>query len=499
MQTTIEINAHHIGKSHMQNGLECEDYSISYSDENMSVIAISDGHGDKNCFRSALGAKFACEIAVMACRQFQTITNHINSIEECDFESLIVSLETDIADAWKEKVKFDVESNPFTEDELADASEQAQSIYRNGQRLEKAYGCTLIIAMQTKGFWLTIQIGDGKCIAAYPDGVFVEPIPVDENCLGNRSTSLCNSNAKELFRHYYSSVLPIAVFVSSDGVEESFDQAGLNNCFYSLAYWLKEEGYDAAQEKINELLPQISNGGSGDDVSFAIMASLEVPISKPRQTLEQIYERVNACSNALEQCHTQFENTKERISEKDKELDCISREITQLKEKLQEKEEKQRLIEEEVKRLQADLDELSTRVDRATEQVEKSKQYKVSAERYWFAEFDKLGLVYQPADEGKDQGKEKNSLEEKSSEIEKNSDLEIKTFGSALAVESSDEGKDSESNTDIEQMPRTNQIENKEPILLEFEDAGDLEQKENKEIKENQVRRFWPFSKQPKQ
>lgn len=153
--------------------------------------------------------------------------------------------------------------------------------------------------MSTANYWLSIQIGDGKSIAAYRDGVFVEPVPADENCLGNRSTSLCNSNAKESFRHYYSKVKPIAVFVSSDGVEESFDQAGLYNFFYSVAYWLKEEGFDTAKAKVEGLLPQISEGGSGDDVSVAIMVSKEDAIVKPRQTLDQIYERVNACENAF--------------------------------------------------------------------------------------------------------------------------------------------------------------------------------------------------------
>lgn len=52
MQPYIELNAHHIGKSHIQSGLLCEDYSATYSDDQISIVVISDGHGDKNCFRS---------------------------------------------------------------------------------------------------------------------------------------------------------------------------------------------------------------------------------------------------------------------------------------------------------------------------------------------------------------------------------------------------------------------------------------------------------------
>lgn len=81
---------------------------------------------------------YACETAINLCRQFQSITNHIDDIAQCDFESLIVSLESDLADAWKEKVLADVTAHPFSTEEMSVASKQAQEVYRNGQRLEKA-------------------------------------------------------------------------------------------------------------------------------------------------------------------------------------------------------------------------------------------------------------------------------------------------------------------------------------------------------------------------
>lgn len=399
MQPYIELNAHHIGKSHVQSGMSCEDYSATYSDDKVSIIVISDGHGDKNCFRSDRGARFACETAINLCRQFQRITNHIDDITQCDFESLIISLESDIADAWKEKVLADAKAHPFSTEEMLVASKNAQEVYRSGQRLEKAYGCTLIFAMITANYWFSIQIGDGKSIAAYKDGVFVEPVPADENCLGNWSTSLCNSNAKDFFRHYYSKVKPIAAFVSSDGVEESFDQAGLYNLFYSVAYWLKEEGFDTAITKIEGLLPQISEGGSGDDVSVAIMVSNEDAIAKPRQTLDQIYERVNAYENALDQCKNLLAETKDRLSEKYKECAEIAKEIEKLKAELKEKEYAYRQILAEQESLHKSADELDAKTQYVSEQMEKATKYKASAERYWFAEFEKIGLKYYPSAE----------------------------------------------------------------------------------------------------
>jgi len=410
MQPYIEINAHHIGKSHVLNGLDCEDYSEVYSDEQLSIVVISDGHGDKNCFRSALGAMHACDVAIRELRRFQSVTNHIDDLSQCDFESLVVSLESDIANRWKEKVLRDAELNPFTAEELDAASERAREVYGAGDRFEKAYGCTLIAAIVTGSYWLAIQIGDGKCVAAYNDGVFVEPVPVDENCLGNRSTSLCNSNAIESFRHYYSNVKPLAVFVSSDGIEESFDQAGLYNCFYSVGYWLKENGLEATREKLDDLLPQISEGGSGDDVSIAAMTSQKSLLAKPRQSLQQVYEKVSSCSDALEQCTAQLADAQAKLAGLEEQYDSIEMEIVELKEKLAEKEELFNAVAKEKEAIDADVDELSEREHMATEQMEKAESFKASAENFWFPRLEKIGLEFKPEIDGEPLNDDENDV-----------------------------------------------------------------------------------------
>lgn len=426
MQPYNEIDACHIGKSHIQNGLSCEDYSAAYSDEFVSIIVVSDGHGDKNCFRSARGARYACEIAVSSCRKFQSITNHIDNIAHCDFEELVVSLEAEIVEKWKAKVLSDTQCHPFTEEELSVASEQARAIYRAGERMEKAYGCTLIAAMAVANYWLALQIGDGKCVAAYHDGAFVEPVPADENCLGNRSTSMCNSTAKESFRHYYSAIKPAAVFVSSDGVEESFDTAGLYNCFYSVAYWLKAEGFEAAKQKLDDLLPQISEGGSGDDVSLAAMVSFADSLAKPHQTLDQVHEKVDACANVLEQYNTKLESWKEKLHEKTQELETLEKQIADIRKTLEKATSDYDQISQERRQLEEEVADWSAKVQRASEQMEKAHKFKESAEKYWFSEFERLGLKHQDGlkeSHGKDKENPLISPVNKSAVSENNQDV----------------------------------------------------------------------------
>lgn len=504
MQPYIELNAHHIGNSHVQNGLYCEDFSATYSDDTVSIVVISDGHGDKNCFRSDRGARYACETAVNKCKDFQRITSHIIDIDDCDFDSLVRSLEADIADSWKAKVLSDANVHPFSDQELSVASEQAQEVYRNGQRLEKAYGCTLILSMCTANYWLSVQIGDGKSVAAYRDGVFVEPVPIDENCLGNRSTSLCNSNAKGSFRHYFSKIKPIAAFVSSDGVEESFDQAGLYNFFYSIAYWLKEEGLDIAKSKLDSLLPQISEGGSGDDVSVSIMVSTEDIIAKPRQTLDQIYERVNACENALEQYKNLLADAKERVAEKSKECSDLESDISKLKSELEKKEtaHQQALTEQEA--LQKSADELEIKSQRASEQMEKATKYRASAERYWFTELEKIGLTYQPTPEDNelDDVPDNNENQNIEDQTEEKRDGDIPDLGQPPQTSSSliykEEALEATAGQGTGVKPELTEETNH---AVAFTNALETSEQEPAlvDARGKSSKHFWPFSKQPRQ
>ena len=392
MQPYLQLNSHYIGKSHLDKEKPCEDYSLSYGDNSLSAAVISDGHGDGNCFRSAAGAKFACEICLSLLRQFQGINSHITDIRSCDFEENVRSLEREIAAKWKKKVLSDAASNPFLPEELEQASEEIRAQYRNGQNIERAYGCTLIAAMVTRNYFLCLQIGDGKCVAAYPGGIFVEPVPPDENCIGNRSTSLCNRDAEKSFRHYFSSILPLAAFVSSDGVEESFDCAGLYHFFYSITYWFRQEGAECALKKLTELLPKISEGGSGDDVSVSACLSMKGELSEPKQPLGQVYQKVNAIAGNLEMIDGMILRENDKIQEKIKFIENAESELDSLRKMIAEKENIYYAACDECDNLKAGVSELQKKREAAAEQMKKAESYKKTAEKFWFAEYGKLGI-----------------------------------------------------------------------------------------------------------
>ena len=98
----------------------------------------------------------------------------------------------------------------------------------NGHRtgIEQTYGCTLMCFASTRTYWFAFHIGNGKCVAISVDSGRIEnsePVPWDEKCLRNVTTSLCDPEALEKFRYCYGGkdTLPLAVFLGSDGIDDS--------------------------------------------------------------------------------------------------------------------------------------------------------------------------------------------------------------------------------------------------------------------------------------
>lgn len=263
------------GASHIKKNKECQDSSESYFDQKCAIAIVCDGHGGDDYVRSASGSKFACEAAK---------TNILNFIENVNpdelkrhYNQLIHNLKASIIGTWNEAVYEHYNANPFTDSEIAVLSDRAKHKYLREKRIESAYGTTLIAVACTKDYWFGIHIGDGKCIAINPEGKFLQPIPWDEKCFLNATTSICDTDALNHFRSFYSEKLPIAVFVGSDGIDDCFssDQQ-LYNLYKTVLYSFSTSDFDTAVNDLSEYLPRLSAKGSGDDVSMAAVLDLDM-------------------------------------------------------------------------------------------------------------------------------------------------------------------------------------------------------------------------------
>lgn len=262
------------GASHKKKHIVCQDASDSYCDEHCAIAIVCDGHGGADYVRSDIGSRFACEVAK---------ENIISFLRKVDIETLthntevvLRQLTACIISDWNVSIRSHFDSNPLTEAEKSVISEKARKKYAQPDKIDSAYGTTLIAAAMTRDFWFGLHIGDGKCVAVDQGSRFVQPIPWDEKCFLNETTSICDSHALENFRHFFSRKLPVAIFIGTDGIDGCFkDNEQFYNLYKTIICSFATTDFDQAYGELADYLPRLSAKGSGDDVSIAAVLDLD--------------------------------------------------------------------------------------------------------------------------------------------------------------------------------------------------------------------------------
>lgn len=272
------------GESHILADKVCQDCSYSAAGEDVSIAIVCDGHGGSRYFRSDIGAQIAVETTRECIENFvkgtdaQLFANKPFTQKEAATE---VSEDTDkafrwlfesIIRNWRAKIEEHAKATPVSEEERGKVEARYIADFEDNNELEKTYGCTLMCYVHTPLYWLAFHIGDGKCIAFDEEGRWSEPIPWDERCFLNKTTSLCDSSAIDKFRYCYcgDGSSPLAVFLGSDGIDDSFGESeNMVNFYIQVLKLIAEKGDEEAAKAIEETLPQLSKIGSKDDMSVA--------------------------------------------------------------------------------------------------------------------------------------------------------------------------------------------------------------------------------------
>ena len=264
------------GSDHIKHGIPCEDSGLVFESESCRIFAVADGHGDSNCPRSQFGSNAACQIAASELNTFcSDIREHGWEAKllsnDKDTERLVRQLVTSIVAKWIKAVREDLEASPLTEEERAGCARYIER-YDRGERLEHIFGTTLIAALMTDTYLLLLQQGDGRCVVFSAEGEVSQPIPWDDRCFANVTTSMCDEDAIQGFR--YCVIDPektrvAACLAGSDGVEDSFPSLDMMHVYYrNLLTLSAERGAEAVNEYLQETLPEFSLKGSGDDVTI---------------------------------------------------------------------------------------------------------------------------------------------------------------------------------------------------------------------------------------
>ncbi|GHT60782.1 hypothetical protein FACS1894109_18790 [Spirochaetia bacterium] len=284
-----------IGISHIKHDKECQDYSLRYPMDKEAAVAlavVADGHGADECFRSAKGAEIAANCAVKGMADF------IRAMQERftprflhkpdppsreEFEKLLRSNIKHIVAGWHNEVDEHYTANPFTPKELESAGDKYRESFAAGKELYKAYGTTLIACAVTANYWFGIHIGDGRLTALYKDGSYDQPVPWDERCFLNITTSICDEDAAEGARVYYcprtEREAPLAVFLCSDGIDDNYpvddNDKHLFKLYRTILQTFAEDGFDSTCAQIKDLANSFATKGKGDDTSIAGIIDME--------------------------------------------------------------------------------------------------------------------------------------------------------------------------------------------------------------------------------
>lgn len=286
------------GASHLEREQECQDYSDALIlNDGLCVAAVADGHGGSSYFRSAVGARLAVETTIEAARQFVDSSGSLlkdkpftqmpalidlpSDFSYTDDDLLLRQLFSSIIAKWNEAILFHCEENGATEWEKEHVREDLLHQLSDRRSLEVIYGCTLIAYIQTPDYWIAFQIGDGKLLTYKLDGredgeLWQQPVPWDERCFLNTTTSLCDVDAINEFRYCYEGDgnYPSAVFMGSDGLDNTFgDGAHLEKFYGDILSLINESSEEEAQRQLMEVLPEYSRRGSKDDMSVACMVN----------------------------------------------------------------------------------------------------------------------------------------------------------------------------------------------------------------------------------
>ena len=261
------------GALHEKRGVPCEDACGGWSDERGEtfVIVVADGHGDPTCVRSAAGARIAVDVAMGQLQKLAALVPTRRD-EIAPKSSLMRRLASNIADGWRSRVLADLRENPLDPDEGEGLDwQKLQAAAQEHPTL--LYGTTLVAALVTSGLCVFVQQGDGCCGLIAADGKIWHPVPDDELCVGNLTTSLSDDDAADRMRIGVVKVGEnslLGCFVASDGVEKSYySEEDLDGFFRYLATRFQGKGQEEIVSCLKKALREVSDFGSQDDASVA--------------------------------------------------------------------------------------------------------------------------------------------------------------------------------------------------------------------------------------
>lgn len=263
------------GASHVRASLENQDAIGWIPTDGAGVqvaLSVADGHGSPRSFRSATGAELAVKVSQQLAAELLEVDPTGGQISVVK-DRLLEEVPKRIVQEWRARVEDHLARHPFSEEELTSVER------RIGENpcdfLERdpyiAYGSTLVTAIALESFMVFWQVGDGDVLAVSAQGVG-RPITKQTLLIANETTSLCSKDAWQYFQVAVLGTPPPLVTVSTDGLANSFlDEQGFCKFGSDLFELIARNGLEDVSQKMNDWLQQMTEEGSGDDISLGVI------------------------------------------------------------------------------------------------------------------------------------------------------------------------------------------------------------------------------------
>lgn len=297
------------GPKYADKGWACQDRSETLEFDDNQFIAVADGHGSNNCFRSDIGAQAAIESAIRKTWMYR-VCDCLKDRKYRLHDSAVNNFKFAVWREWQEEVKVHWDAYYELHDHLGETEARYSSVSEKYKKryetedlsqryLYTAYGTTLMFAISTGRQILILQIGDGTCAVLKQNGEWYCPVESDEDNYMNVVVSLCEEKAYLKMRHVIldcnddSDEMPVAVFLSSDGLDDCFpvyeNERHLFELYTVIIENILRSGFAATEDEVTkELLPGLTSMGSNDDISLAYFVTENIESLK--SAFEQISE-----------------------------------------------------------------------------------------------------------------------------------------------------------------------------------------------------------------
>jgi len=256
-----------IGASHVRRNKPNQDALAIHSDDEVTVIAVSDGHGSESYFRSDIGSRIAVD-AIVRMTQKSVILS--SSMKRDLIENNIRHMKSRYLMLWQDGVDKHIEENPFNEEDKT----QLAQLKKNPRR---PYGCTILAVIVYKDLGLIMQYGDGDIIGVVDD-ISADLMEEDSRNFANATLSMTSLTEASLIKHRVlkSEEIPNVIMLATDGVKNSYDDRGdAIKQFYKIPLQLRDmlikDDKDEVEKTLEKALNNITTNGSCDDVTIGIM------------------------------------------------------------------------------------------------------------------------------------------------------------------------------------------------------------------------------------